>query len=196
MSGHFIAFAKVDPANAVKWNRIYSAVSRMVNYQFTHGSQNTGLMPDFLVKSGTNFVPVPGEYLESPHDGDFSYNARTPWRLAISYILSGRVDMVAALRKEARWIQTVTAGVPTNIRAGYFVRNGVNGKPFVDFDDLPFTAPMAVVAMLGGSGSQAWLNRLWRSITAGEDYPARTSYYGDTLRLQVMLTVAGDWWQP
>ena len=50
--------------------------------------------------------------------------------------------------------------------------------------------------MTGGSGSQAWLNKLWRSITAGQDYPARTSYYGDTLRLQVMLTVAGDWWQP
>jgi len=197
MVGHLIAFAKGDRANAAKWNRIYSSISRIVNFQFTHGSQNTGLMPDFMVKSGAKFVPVPGEYLESPHDGDFSYNAcRTPWRLAISHILSGRTDMLAALRKQARWSQTVARGVPTNIRAGYFVRNGVNGRPFVDYDDLPFTAPMAVVAMTGGTASQGWLNSLWRSITAGQDYPVRTSYYGDTLRLQVMLTVAGDWWQP
>lgn len=196
MTAHFLAFAKADPANASKWNAIYNSVSKMVNYRFTHGSQNTGLMPDFLVQSGVNFVPVRGTYLESPHDGDFDYNAcRTPWRLAMSYIMLGRTDMLAVLRKQATWIRTKTAGVPTGIRAGYFVINGANGTPYVNFDDLAFTAPFAVNAMAGGPAAQTWLNSLWTSITGG-DYGTRNDYYGDTIRLQVMLTVAGDWWQP
>ncbi len=196
MTGHFLAFAKADTVNAGKWSKIYSAVAKIVNYQFRHGSQNTGLMPDFMVRSGANFVPVPGTYLETPHDGDFDYNAcRTPWRLAISYVLHGRTDMLAALRKQAAWISAKTSRIPTNIRAGYYVRNGPNGKSYVNFDDLPFTAPFAVNAMTGGAAAQTWLNRLWTSI-AGGDYGLKTDYYGDSIRLQVMLTVAGDWWAP
>jgi hypothetical protein len=75
------------------------------------------------------------------------------------------------------------------------VRNGRNGDAFVDFSDLAFTAPFAVDAMLGGSQSQAWLNSLWTSITGG-DFGLKTDYYGDTVRMQVLLTVAGDWWHP
>jgi endo-1,4-beta-D-glucanase Y len=196
MTGHFLAFAAADVANKTKWNNIYAAVSRMVNYQFQHGSGATGLMPDFLVKSGSNFVPVPGEYLESPHDGDFSYNAcRTPWRLSMSHILYGKTDMLTALRKQARWIEAKALKKPSGIMAGYFVRNGKNGDAFVDFSDLAFTAPFAVDAMLGGSQSQAWLNSLWTSITGG-DFGLKNDYYGDTVRMQVLLTVAGDWWHP
>ncbi|MCI0600290.1 MAG: glycosyl hydrolase family 8 [Beijerinckiaceae bacterium] len=196
MSGHFLAFARADVPNADKWRKIYASVSKIVNYQFQHGSQNTGLMPDFMVRSGSNFLPVPGTYLESPHDGDFYYNAcRTPWRLTMSYILQGKTDMLAVLRKQTGWIKTKAAGIPANIRAGYFVRNGVNGQSFSNFDDLPFTAPFAVNAMVGVAGGQTWLNRLWTSI-AGGDYGLNQGYYGDTIRLQVMLTVAGDSWQP
>jgi endo-1,4-beta-D-glucanase Y len=196
MTDHFLAFAKADSANAAKWNRIYDSVVRLVNYQFGHGSRNTGLMPDFMVKSGENFVPVPGRYLETNHDGDFNYNAcRTPWRLAMAYILNGRAELLPALAKQAAWIRTKTAGTPTNIRAGYFVRNGPNGQSYVDYDDLAFTAPFAVNAMVGGAAGQTWLNSLWRSI-AGGDYDIRRDYFGDTIRLQVMLTAAGDWWSP
>jgi hypothetical protein len=196
MTAHFLAFAKADTANAAKWNKIYNAISKIVNYQFQHGSQNTGLLPDFMVRSGANFVPVPGTYLETPHDGDFDYNAcRTPWRLSMSYVLLGKTDMLPVLRKQAAWIRTKTGAVPTNIRAGYFVRNGINGQSYVDYDDLPFTAPFAVNAMAGGAAGQIWLNRLWTSI-AGGDYGLKRDYYGDTIRLQVLLTVAGDWWIP
>jgi hypothetical protein len=167
-----------------------------VNYQFRHGSQNTGLMPDFMVRSGSNFIPVRGKYLETPHDGDFDYNAcRTPWRLAMSFIVQGRTDMLAVLRKQAAWIRTKTSRIPVNIRAGYYVGNGPNGQSYVSFDDLAFTAPFAVNAMVGGTAGQAWLNRLWQSITGG-DYGVRQDYFGDTIRLQAMLAVAGDWWEP
>jgi hypothetical protein len=198
MTGHFRAFIRADPANAKKWRRIYNAVSRIVNFQFQNGSERTGLMPDFMVRSGDNFVPVPGTYLESEHDGDFYYNAcRTPWRLSMSLIAEGRTDMRTVLQKQARWIERKTGGRPNRIRAGYYVSNGRNGAALPDSNylDLAFVAPFAVNAMTGGPDSQAWLNRLWRSITGG-DFDESEGYFGDTIRLQVMLTVAGTWWQP
>jgi endo-1,4-beta-D-glucanase Y len=196
MTSHLLAFAKADVANASKWNNVYRAVTEIVNFQFQNGSQTTGLMPDFMVKSGSNFVPVPSQYLEGPHDGDFDYNAcRTPWRLSMSRVVLGRTEMIAALRKQTAWIRTTTGGIPTKIRAGYFVRNGPNGKSYVNFDDLAFTAPFAVNAMLGGAAAQNWLNRLWTSMSGG-DYSINEGYFGDAIRLQVMLMVAGDWWLP
>ncbi|MEJ6020840.1 glycosyl hydrolase family 8 [Ramlibacter sp. PS4R-6] len=196
MTSHLLAFARADTVNAAKWTAVYDTVSAIVNHQYANGSAATGLVPDFMVQSGAAFVPVPGTYLESLHDGDFSYNAcRTPWRLAMSHIVDGRTDLLASQRQTATWIAASAKGVPRNIRAGYYVRNGTNGKAFADWDDLAFTAPMAVNAMLGGPSSQEWLNSLWTSITGG-DYGPTVDYYGDTIRMQVLLTVSGNWWAP
>jgi endoglucanase len=196
MTDHLIAFAKLDTANATKWNNISAKIASIVNTQTAGASSATGLVPDFMVRSGTSFVPVTGTYLEGSHDGDFDYNAcRTPWRLAMSYIVNGRTDLLASQQKTNTWIRATTTGIPTKIRAGYYVKNGTNGKPYVTYDDLAFTAPMAVNAMLGGPAGQSWLNSLWTSITGG-NYATKTDYYGDTIRMQVLLTVSGNWWAP
>jgi hypothetical protein len=167
-----------------------------VNYQFTHGSQSTGLVPDFMVKSGSNFVPVTGTYLETPHDGDFDYNScRTPWRFSMSYIVQGKKDVLSALQKQNSWIQSATGKVTSKIRAGYYVKNGTNGKAYVTYDDLAFSAPFAVEAMLGGSGGQSWLNAMWTSITGG-DYGTTVDYYGDSIRMQALIVLSGNWWNP
>lgn len=79
MTDHLIAFAKYDTAHESQWNKVYNQVASIVNYQFAHGSGGTGLVPDFMMLSGSHFVPTPGRYLETQHDGDFNYNAcRTP----------------------------------------------------------------------------------------------------------------------
>jgi hypothetical protein len=196
MTDHLLAFAAADPQNASRWAKAYATVAQAVNDQFTHGSEATGLMPDFMAREVSLWVPTPGKYLETRHDGDFSYNAcRTPWRLAMSWILQGRSEVLAAQKQQAMWIRTLTGGVPNKIRAGYFVLNGVNGEAYVHYDDLAFTAPMAVNAMLGGAEGQAWMNSLWDSLTGG-DYPPVVDYYGDSLRLLSLLVVSGNWWQP
>ena len=196
MTDHLVAFAKLDTANAAKWNNVSAKVAAIVNGQASKGSVNTGLVPDFMVLSGSTFVPVTGTYLEGSHDGDFDYNAaRTPWRLAMSYIVNGRTDLLATAQKTNTWIRSTTGGTPTKIRAGYYVKNGANGTPYVNYDDLAFTAPMAVNAMVGGPAGQAWLNSLWTAMTGGS-YPSKTDYYGDTIRMQVLLTVSGNWWAP
>ncbi len=196
MSGHMLAFARADAANRETWLAIHTKIAAIVNFQFAHGSAKTGLMPDFMVKQGADFVPAIGTVLEGKHDGDFAYNAcRTPWRLAMSHIVEANTAMLAPLRKQAAWIRTITSSDPSRIKAGYYVRNGVNGKSYVNYSDLPFTAPFAVVAMLGGTKGQGWLNKLWDSITGG-DFGITTDYYGDSLRMQVLLTVSGNWWRP
>jgi endo-1,4-beta-D-glucanase Y len=197
MIDHILVFAEADAANAAKWTNIYSKINAIVNYQFdAGGSIDTGLMGDFYVKSGSSYVPVSGEWLESAHDGDFGYNScRTPWRLAMAYIAKGEIALLAQQQKQASWIRTKTGGISTNIMAGYYVKNGINGNAYESYDDLCFTVPFAVNAMLGGSAGQAWLNVLWTSI-AGEDYGATTDYYGDAIRLQAMIVVSGNWWLP
>jgi endo-1,4-beta-D-glucanase Y len=196
MASHILAFARWDTANASRWNAVHKSIIKAVNDQFANGSQETGLVPDFMVIKDGLWRPVPGKWLETAHDGDYSYNAcRTPWRLAVSYIVDGHSGLLASQQKTASWIRAKTNSVPTNVDAGYYVLNGVNGQSFRNYDDLPFTAPMAVNAMLGGAGAQTWLNSLWTSISGG-DYGAVTDYYGDAIRLQVMLTVSGNWWRP
>lgn len=194
MVDHLLAFSAFDTARSAKWRRVYDRVTATVNHQFTHGSADTGLMGDFYVKSGPDFVPVSGHYLESPHDGDLFYNScRTPWRLAMAYILTGRAEIRDSQVKTAGWIAAKTRNQASAIKAGYFVKNGINGTAIADDADLPFTAPFAVNAMLGGN--QVWLDRLWSSITGG-DYGTRTSYYGDAIRLHVLLVVSGNYWLP
>ncbi|MEK8031781.1 glycosyl hydrolase family 8 [Ideonella sp. DXS29W] len=196
MASHILAFARWDSANSARWDAVHQSIIKAVNDQFTHGSQDTGIVPDFMVLKNGLWKPVPGKWLETQHDGDYSYNAcRTPWRLAMSYIVDGHTGLLASQQKTASWIRTKTNGVATNVDAGYYVLNGTNGESFRSYDDLPFTAPMAVNAMLGGAAAQTWLNSLWTSINGG-DYGTTTGYYGDAIRLQVMLTVSGNWWRP
>ena len=70
-----------------------------------------------------------------------------------------------------------------------------SAQNFTSDSSVASHARLSVDAMTGGAASQAWLNSLWSSI-AGGDYGTQVNYYGDTIRLQVMLTLAGDWWQP
>lgn len=195
MTGHMLAFARADTANAAAWRSIHGRIANIIG-QFADGSEATGLVPDFMVKSGTRFVPAPGKVLETRHNSDYYYNAcRTPWRLPMSHLNFGNGAMMAALGQQNAWIRQATGGDPSRIKAGYYVLNGPNGTAFKNYSDLPFRAPFAVVAMLGGAPGQEWLNALWDSIT-GEDFALTTDYFGDSIRLQVLITVSGNWWAP
>jgi hypothetical protein len=196
MVDHLLAFAAADPAHASQWMKVYDKICVIVNYQYKYGGSNyTGLLPDFMVKLESNFVPVSGTYLESIHDGDYYYNScRTPWRLPMAYIVSGKSDILSVLTTQNFWIMSLTGGSQNKILAGYYVKNGPNGTSFEDYGDLCFTAPFAVLAMIDPN-NQDWLNKLWTSITGG-DYGTYTNYFDDTIRMQVLLVVSGNWWSP
>ena len=54
---------------------------------------------------------------------------------------------------------------------------------------------MTVNAMISGSASQGWLNSLWTAIEGG-DFGKVNDYYGDSLRMQILIVVSGNWWKP
>ena len=195
MPSHFKIFAAFDPAYASKWNHVFDKTRSIVNYQYlSGGSKSTGLMPDFFRKNASgHYVPVSGNFLEDEHDGDYDYNAcRTPWRLAMDYLIGGRDTLKYQLTVLNSWIKAKTSGAPLKVKAGYYVRNGPNGSAYVDYNDLCFECPFAVSAMIS-SGNQAWLNALWSSMISKHPIAAE-GYYGNTLKMLVMIVVSGNWW--
>jgi endo-1,4-beta-D-glucanase Y len=197
MLNHLRVFAAADPAYAGKWNAVFRKTCSIVNHQYTDGgSSDTGLMPDFMRKAANGeYVPAAANFLESRHDGDYYYNAcRTPWRLAMDYLLTGDTSIKDQLMTLNEWIEAKAKAKPGNIRAGYYVKNGPNGQSFVNYGELCFECPFAVSAMMSPE-FQPWLNALWSSMT--QNHPiASEDYYGNTLKMLVMITVSGNWWTP
>lgn len=108
MASHILAFARWDTANTARWNAVHKTIVKAVNNQFNNGSQATGIVPDFMVARDGLWRPVPGKWLETKNDGDYSYNAcRTPWRLAMSYIVDGHTGLLASQQKTASWINCI-----------------------------------------------------------------------------------------
>jgi len=198
MPGHLRAFAAVDTANSAKWTNVIGKIVEIVKAQHTTGgSLRTGLMPDFEKKDKTGrYAPVKGVFLESKEDGDYSYNScRTPWRLAVDYILTGDDSLVPQLTVLNTWIKSTTGGDPRKIHPGYYVGNGPNGTPIKRVlsdgePNLPFMAPLMVSAMIS-SENQAWVNALWDSL---QSHSIDTNvYYGNTLKLLAMVVASGLW---
>ncbi|MCS5714739.1 glycosyl hydrolase family 8 [Herbiconiux sp. CPCC 205716] len=186
MVGHFRAFqaATGDPY----WGEAATAALDLVETLQRTAAADTGLLPDFAIRTGTTPVPAPPKYLESVNDGTFGYNAcRTPWRLASSALLAGDTRAAAAAGRMAGWAVGATKGDPALLRAGY----QLDGTPTADFSDVAFLAPMVAGAAVSSS-RQSWVNAGWpQLVTAGT-----AGYYSDTLRLQAMLLVSNNAWQP
>ncbi|MCA9832792.1 MAG: hypothetical protein KC435_02495 [Thermomicrobiales bacterium] len=196
MTGHMLAFAKADTENAAGWEAIHDTITQAVNDVFVNEGEGSGLMPDFLEHTGERWRPVPGEWLETEHDGDLYWNAcRTSWRTAMSWLTDGRGDVLGSQQALCAWIQDATDGDPRNIMSGYTIVTGELGQPIEDYSDLAFVAPFAVNAMTGGESAQEWLNTLWDSIT-GKDFEEVYWYFGDAIRMHVLLTISGNWWIP
>ena len=60
--------------------------------------------------------------------------------------------------------------------------------------DLAFLAPFGVAAMIEPSSgtNQPWLNALWDEIVARNPQ----GYYGDSIKMLVLVTMSGNWWLP
>jgi len=195
MLDHLIAFKRADPANAAAWKKVYDVASCTIKTLCK--KYGTCLMPDFAkwvgAAGGGCFAPVPGQWLESPHDSDFSYNScRTPWRIASAYVAYNKTFLLNSIQTLSAWAQKATNQNP-KIKAGYYL----NGTSYVNYDDLAFTAPFAIAAMTDTS-NPAWFNKLWSSITSGGpgSYKAITDYYADTIRMQVLIMASNNWWVP
>ncbi|OPF79021.1 beta-glucanase [Streptomyces antioxidans] len=186
-----------------RWDEVLDAQLSLAGTLCARHAPATGLLPDFVVDT-TSGAPGParGQVLESPHDGDYHWNAcRVPWRLGADAVTSDDVRTLAAARGLSRWARTATGGDPGRIRSGY----RLDGTAYGDPGSPAFFAPFAVAALTeneGGpaaegaadEGAQDWLDALWARMCASPPDPARA--YAAGVQLQSMLVVSHNYWVP
>jgi endo-1,4-beta-D-glucanase Y len=184
---NFRAYGKItsDPV----WEEVATGsldVMRSIQQDF---SQTTGLMPDFIVMTGSNHIPepAPADFLEGPEDGDYSYNAgRVPFRVGSDALLNNASTSRDIVQKISGWAETVTQGDPANFRAGY----DLQGNPLPDSDHFStfFVSPLGVAAMTN-PGQQSWLNTVYDSV-----YNQHEDYFEDSVNLLCLLVMTGNFW--
>lgn len=185
MPGHFRAF---QGAGAGSWSATLNRTMTLIDTLQKTYAPDTGLLPDFVVRTDGTARPAPAGWLEGPADGRYNYNAcRDPWRLGIDAAISGDARSTRAARKISRWAKTATEGKPNRLRDGY----KLNGGATVQYNTMSFVAPFAVAATVDPQG-QAWLDALWDMIVAA---PA-DGYYPDSIKLLSMLAVSRNWLTP
>jgi endo-1,4-beta-D-glucanase Y len=189
MVDHFRAFAAVAPAD---WTPTIDAHLDFATHMQVTFAPVTGLLPDFITEMSEAPEPAPGNFLEAATDGDFAWNAcRTPWRLGVDALVSGDKRSIEAVRRMTAWIRKATGDDPSAIGESYKLDGTVIDPAF----SQAFMAPFAVAAMSVPAevpGAQEWLDALWEKMVATEPQ----GYYPDSIKLQVMLAVAGHWWSP
>ena len=155
-------------------------------------SPDAGLIPDFIVHINKKVKPAPPNFLESPYDGYYNYNAcRVPWRIGTDYLLNGDDRAKKITDKINTWIRNTTKNDTYNLAAGYTLAgNDIKGN---NFEALSFSAPFGVAAMID-SKNQQWLNDIWDYLIAFKlkDF----DYYDNTIKLLDMIIISGNYWKP
>ena len=189
MVDHFRAFATVSPSD---WLPTIDAHLDLATHMQATYAPTTGLLPDFITDTTDAPKPAPAKFLEAPTDGDFAWNAcRTPWRLGVDALVSGDDRSIAAVRKMTAWIRKATGDDPSAVGESYKLDGTVLDPAF----SQAFMAPFAVAAMHVPAevpGAQEWVDALWEQMVATPP----EGYYPDSIKLQVMLAMAGHWWSP
>ena len=190
MTSQFKAFQRTS--GVARWNDVVDKTYAVVTFLQQNHSPSTGLLPDFAINAPTPTPqPAPADWLEGADDGNYAWNAcRTPWRLAIDYLMSGEPRSQTAVRKMNEWVRAKTSDNPAGITDGY----KLDGTALGSSPQLAFMAPFGASAMVEAATgtNQAWLNALWDAIVG----QGVSEYYGDSLKLQAMIVMSGNWWVP
>ncbi len=186
MTQHLKDFA--NASGQPRWIDVVDQTYRIEQILFGDHAPQTGLLPDFAVRSGSTYRPAPPNFLESENDGNYNWNsARTPWRIGTDYLMTGDERPKAQLAAMNAWIKSATGGDPGKVAQGYTL----DGVPLDPDTDFSFSAPFAVSAMLDAS-NQEWLDALWAAMM--ED--PQTGYFADSIRVLSLIVVSGNWWSP
>lgn len=191
MLSHLKAFQTAS--GDANWSKVIDKTYSVINTMYKTYSPSAGLLPDFVVKNGSTYEPAPAKFLDNePTANTYNYNScRTPWRITIDNLLTGDKRALDQLKTMNKWIKNKTGGKVKNIKAGYDLKGNVLKNN--NYNDMAFTAPFAVSAMIDSS-NQDWLNNLWKAMASSKT--ADGAYFDNSIRLLVMITVSGNWWTP
>lgn len=187
MPTHFKAFQQATKDK--RWEMVIDRNYKLISQMQKVYSPDAGLIPDFIININRSPKPAAANFLESPFDGNYNYNAcRVPWRIATDYLLTGDKRSKQIVDKINLWVKETTSGNPYNLSAGYTLAgNDIKGRYF---EALSFIAPFAVSAMVDKK-NQAWLNKIWDYLVAFKlkDY----DYYDNTIKLLDMIVISGNY---
>ncbi|MDQ7862202.1 glycosyl hydrolase family 8 [Peribacillus frigoritolerans] len=173
-----------------EWKNVRDKAYKVIQSIYKEKSGNTGLMPGL-------HCTIQGR-ISTGRSGLFQKGRMTaiiagtaagpPWRYTLDYLLTGDERALPQLKKMNDWIKAETDGNPENIQSGYTL----SGKAVEEGNSTSFVAPFMVSAMVDSSNQQ-WINRLWnRTIQEQDD----DDYFANTIKLQTMIVVSGNWWAP
>jgi endoglucanase len=189
MPSYFKAFQ--NATHDGRWASVTNSTYQLFSFLQHKYSRDAGLVPDFVVGMNKLAKPAPPNFLESPYDGFYNYNAcRVPWRIATDYLLTGDKRAKEIVDKINTWIKETTSGNPYNLSAGYTLEgNDLNDRYF---EALSFVAPFAVSATVDKK-NQVWLNKVWGYLLAFKlkDF----DYYDNTIKLIDMIIISGNYWK-
>jgi endo-1,4-beta-D-glucanase Y len=184
-------FKEIDKDNEDVWDGIIEEIGNILNAITTDYSENTGLIPDFILSTPKGYTPALGKKLETENDGDFGYNAcRTPYRIG-SFSLYDKDDQYDYyLKAYSKWTKETTKINPGKLNAGYYIINGPVGTPLPnsDYESLAFIAPLLISASL--DKDQDWYDAIYEYIVNRDIKD--DGYYGNTLKMLVLIVGTGN----
>ncbi|MDQ3058280.1 MAG: glycosyl hydrolase family 8 [Pseudomonadota bacterium] len=187
MTGHFKAFKRAT--GDAFWDSASDKAFALLNTVQANYASNTGLVPDFIVNTGSNPAPSPG-YIGDGNDkeGYYWWNAcRLPWRLATDYVTSGDYRAQTVLTKMVNFFESSTGGNPAGIMSGY----KLDGTALANYANPSFVGPATAGAMVDAK-FQPFLNNLWSFSSTNPGY----GYYDNELQLLSLVVASGNWWNP
>ena len=190
MITHFKAFKRAT--GDTFWDAASDKAFYLLNVMQNTYAPNTGLIPDFVINTGTNPAPSTGFIGDgNAMEGFYYWNAcRLPWRLASDYVTSGDTRSKLVTGKLMDFLNSSTGGRPLGIAMGY----KLDGTPLTNNPDYAapaFVGP-ATAGALVDARFQPFLNSLWSYSTTH----LATSYYDTELQLLSLIVASGNWWNP
>lgn len=136
---------------------------------------------------------LPGPSFWKVRDGQFSWNAlRFPWRLSLDFLETGEPRASGHLISINRWIRKSSHDDPKRISTTYRLDGSTPDDQTTG--SAAFIAMFASAAVAGSgdpAGDQQWIDALWSALTA---IPiADEDYYGNTLKLMVLMELSEQW---
>lgn len=187
MIGHFKAFKRAT--NDAFWDLAVDKAFYLLTTMQASYTPQTGLIPDFIVNTGTNPAPSPGYTVEgNANEGFYYWNAcRLPWRLATDYVTSGDTRSQVVLTKLMTFLDASASGQAGLLRSGY----KLDGTVLKNYSSPSFSGPATAGALVDAK-FQPFLDSLWSYASV---YPART-YYDNELQFLSLVVASGNWWNP
>lgn len=193
MLDHLRAFAAYDTAH--DWNKVIQRQEALFSEFTSTYSPGAGLLSDFVVNANTTTPkPAPANYQESQPDNIVGYNSiRVPWHLGTDALENGSsVASVAygLAKKQSACTKQISGGNPANVQP-HIKLNCANAN--ISGDTQAEEAGDSVGPSAMAAGDQAWTDAIWKQ---AQGNPFGDAYYGETIRMLVLIVMAGDYWNP